>query len=101
MLDNPKLAAALVGAEASNSVATVKYREPSASEKAVASAIADEVGRIEAKTSLMLAHIEGHYESQVANLKLKLVAARWYWETLASAALLFSVVGFVLGRIFK
>jgi hypothetical protein len=99
MLDSPTLAKALVGAEASNSVATVKYREPSASESRVASVIADEVGRIEAKLSIMLAHVEGNYESQVANLKLKLVAARWYWETLAAVAVAFSALGFVIGRI--
>ena len=101
MLETPTLAKALVGAEAANSVSTVKYREPSASEKAVASAIADEVGRIEAKLSVTLAHIEGHYESQVANLKLKLTAARWYWETIAAVFAVAVVFGFVIGRIFR
>ena len=69
VLNTPTLAKALVGAEASNSVATVKYREPTANEAAVASAIADEVGRIEAKLSVMLSHIEGRYESEIAKLK--------------------------------
>lgn len=99
MLDSSTLAKALVGAEASNSVAAVKYREPSANEKVVASVIADEVGRLEAKLSVLLAHVEGHYESQVANLKLKLVAARWYWETIAAVAVLSGAMGFALGRI--
>jgi phage host-nuclease inhibitor protein Gam len=71
MLDNPALAKALVGAEASNSVATVKYAAPTADEKRVSELIAHEVGRIEAKLSVMLAHIEGNYESHVANLKLE------------------------------
>ena len=71
MLDNSTLAKAIVGAEASKSVGAVMYREPTASEKVVASVIADEVGRIEAKVSLLLSHIEGHYESKVANLELE------------------------------
>jgi phage host-nuclease inhibitor protein Gam len=72
MLGPDLLSKALVGAEANQSVKTVMYREPTASEKAVAEEIAHEVGRIEAKMSVMLAHIEGHYESQVANLKIEL-----------------------------
>ena len=72
MLAPDLLSKALVGAEANQSVKTVMYREPTASEKAITEEIAHEVGRIEAKLSVMLAHIEGHYESQVANLKIEL-----------------------------
>ncbi len=69
MLPPDKLAAALVGSEANHSVKDVLYREPSANEKAVSAAINDEIGRIEAKMSVMLAHIEGHYEAEIAKLK--------------------------------
>ena len=71
MLSAETLSKALVGAEANQSAKTVLYREPTASEKAVAEEIAHEIGRIEAKLSVLLAHIEGHYESQLANLKLE------------------------------
>ena len=98
MLETPTLAKALVGAEAANSVSTVKYREPSASEKAVASVIADEVGRIEAKLSVTLSHIEGNYESQVANLKLKIKAQKHLLPLLISALLSGVLIGFGLGR---
>ncbi len=98
MLETPTLAKALVGAEAANSVSTVKYREPSASEKAVASAIADEVGRIEAKLSVTLSHIEGNYESQVANLKLKIKAQKYLLPLLIGVLLFGVLIGFGLGR---
>ena len=98
MLETPTLAKALVGAEAANSVSTVKYREPSASEKAVASVIADEVGRIEAKLSVTLSHIEGNYESQVANLKLRLVAQKFLVPALIGVLLFGVLIGFGLGR---
>ena len=101
MLPSETLSKALVGAEANQSVKTVLYREPTAGEKAVAEEIACEIGRIEAKLSVTLAHIEGHYESQVANLKLKLTAARWYWETIAAVFAVAVVFGFVIGRIFR
>lgn len=98
MLETPTLAKALVGAEAANSVSTVKYREPSASERAIASVIADEVGRIEAKLSVTLSHIEGNYESQVANLKLKLVTQKFVLPLLIGALLCGVLIGFGLGR---
>ena len=98
MLPPDKLAAALTGAEANQSVKTVMYREPTASEKAVAEEIAHEVGRIEAKMSVMLAHIEGHYESQVANLKLKIKAQKYLLPLLIGALLSGVLIGFGLGR---
>jgi hypothetical protein len=39
---------------------------------AISSVIADEVGRIEAQLSVLLAHVEGRYESEIANLKLEI-----------------------------
>lgn len=98
MLETPTLAKALVGAEAANSVSTVKYREPSASERAIASVIADEVGRIEAKLSVTLSHIEGNYESQLANLKLKIKAQKYLLPLLIGALLSGVLIGFGLGR---
>ena len=98
MLETPTLAKALVGAEAANSVSTVKYREPSASEKAVASVIADEVGRIEAKLSVTLSHIEGNYESQVASLKWKIRGQKHLLPLLISALLSGVLIGLGLGR---
>ena len=71
MLAPDLLSKALVGAETNNSVRDVLNRVPG-NEKAITEEIAHEVGRIEAKLSVMLAHIEGHYESQVANLKIEL-----------------------------
>src|SRR5271157_4772463 len=99
MLDTPTLTKALVGAEASSSVAAVKYRVPSADEKAVQIEIDHEVGRIEQKLSVMLAHIEGHYESQVANMKLKLKLSTQKSWVLPLVAVFGIVIGFVLGRI--
>ena len=99
MLETPTLAKALVGAEASYAVSTVKYREPTAGEKAVAFAIADEVGRIESRVSVMLAHIEGHYESQVANLKLRLVTQKFLIPALIGIFFLGAAAGFVIGKI--
>ena len=88
----------LVGAEANHSVRDIVYREPTASEKAVTETIATEVGRIEAKMSVMLAHIEGHYESQVENLKLKIKAQKYALPLLISALLSGVLIGFGLGR---
>ena len=98
MLPPDKLAAALTGAEANHSVKDVLYREPTASEKAVASVIADEVGRIEAKLSVTLSHIEGNYESQVANLKLKIKAQKYLLPLLIGVLLFGVLIGFGLGR---
>ena len=99
MLSADKTAAALVGAEANHSVRDIVYREPTASEKAVTETIATEVGRIEAKMSVMLAHIEGHYESQVANLKLRLVAQKFLVPALIGIFFLGAAAGFVIGKI--
>ncbi len=95
------LASVLTGATASQSVQTVMDKAPDASEKRVAATIADEVGRIEKHLSLVLAHVEGHYESQVANLKLKLVAIRFYWMTLISVTLIGGAIGFAVGHFFR
>ena len=97
MLPVETLAKALTGAEASNSVAAVKYAAPTADETKVQAAIDAEVGRLHAKLSVMLSHIEGHYESQVANLKIKLASTSK--TGLAIAAILAFVVGFVAGHL--
>jgi len=101
VLDTPTLTKALVGAEAANSVATIKYAAPSADEKKIEGIIADEVGRIEARLSVMLAHIEGNYESQVANLKLKVAAIKWLWPLAIVLTLMVLGLGVELGRILK
>lgn len=99
MLAPDLLSKALVGAEANQSVKTVMYREPTASEKAVAEEIAHEVGRIEAKMSVMLSHIEGHYESQVANLKLQITTQKFLVPVLIGCVLIGALIGFAIGKI--
>lgn len=56
--------------------------------------IAAEVNRIEAAASLMLSHVEGQYESKVANIRVYNVLV----PTIAGA-LSGAIVGFILGRI--
>jgi hypothetical protein len=99
MLNNPTLAKALVGAEANNAVAAVKYAAPTADETKVGELISHEVGRIEARVSVMLSHIEGNYESQVANLKLKLTTQKFLYPILIALPLIGGVIGFVIGKI--
>ena len=98
MLESAQLAKALVGAETNNSVRDVLNRVPG-NEKAIAVEIAHEVGRVEAKLSVMLSHIEGHYESQVANLKLRLVAQKFLVPALIGTFFLGAAAGFVIGKI--
>ncbi len=95
------LASVLTGATASQSVQTVMDKAPDASEKRVAATIADEVGRIEKHLSLVLAHVEGHYESQLALARLKLVTIRMYWPTMIGSTILGGVIGFAVGHFFR
>jgi hypothetical protein len=76
------------------------YQVPTADEVKVGATIADEIGRIEHKLSLMLAHIEGHYESQVAKLKAKLVITRMYWPAVGAMTILGALIGIVVGKMF-
>jgi len=72
MLEAATMAKALVEAEANHSVKNILYAAPTADETRVREIIADEIGRLHAKMSVALMHIEGEYESKVANLQLKL-----------------------------
>jgi hypothetical protein len=99
VLDAATLAKAIVSSTASQSVQTVMDRVPTADEKRVGATIADEVGRIEKVASLMLAHIEGHYESRLANARLKLHAHQPWVQALVVAAAV--IIGFAVGRSFK
>jgi len=72
VLDTPTLTKALVEAEANASVRNIKYAAPTADEAKITEIVKDEIGRIEAKMSILLMHIEGEYESKIANLELAL-----------------------------
>ena len=98
MLESAQLAKALVGAETNNSVRDVLNRVPG-NEKAIAVEIAHEVGRVEAKLSVMLSHIEGHYESQVANLKLQITTQKFLVPALIGIFFLGALIGFAVGKI--
>ncbi len=71
MLEPATMAKALVEAEANHSVKNILYAAPTADETRVREIIADEIGRLHAKMSVALMHIEGEYESKLANLQLQ------------------------------
>ena len=103
MLEAATMAKALVEAEANHSVKNILYAAPTADETRVREIIADEIGRLHAKMSVVLMHIEGEYESKVANLQLQVAPARLQNSTsakLQSLAPQTEKVSF-LRRIFK
>lgn len=99
MLPAKNLAQAIVSAEASDAVKTVKESLKTFDEKAVAHEIEQEVCRIMGATAITLAHIEGHYESQVANLKLKVISHSGY--AVAVYGTIVFIAGSAFGHFFK
>jgi len=98
MLANDKLASAIVGATANHSVKDVMYAAPTADETRISGILKDEIGRIESKVSVLLSHIEGHYESQVANANLKVTLSKYWRSLLAVAFALGNTVGVFVGH---
>jgi hypothetical protein len=61
----------------------------------------EEIGGVTAQLSVMLSHVEGRYESDLANLKVKLVTQKFLVPSLIGILALGAAIGFVLGRIFS
>ncbi len=65
---------------------------------AVTKVFNEELGGIEAKLSILLSHVEGRYESQLANLKLKIKAQKYLLPLLIGALITGVLIGLGLGR---
>ncbi len=65
---------------------------------AVTKVFNEELGAIEAKLSILLSHVEGRYESELANLKLKLVTQKFMLPLLIGALITGVLIGLGLGR---
>jgi len=64
----------------------------------VTTAISAEINRVEGQLSVLLSNVEGHYQSEVANLKLKLVTQKFMLPLLIGALITGVLIGLGLGR---
>ncbi len=59
-----------------------------------------ELGDMEARLSVLLSHVEGRYESEIAALCKQVVVNEMYWPAVFATAVLGALIGFVATRVF-